>query len=172
MEEIWEICFYNGEIFDNYEVSNLGNVRSLNYNKTGQIKILKQIESGNGYLYVDLCKDKKVKQCRIHILVANAFIPNDNPTIKTEIHHINHNKHDNRVENLMWIDRKTHNLDEEVMEQRKQTKHKKVRCIETNTVYDSILQASEETGIHKGNIVQVCKGKRKSCGGFTWEYVD
>ena len=51
-------------------------------------------------------------------------------------------------------------------------KARRVKCIETNIVYDSIAQASKETGLSDGNISQVCKGKRKSCGGFTWEYVE
>ena len=54
-----------------------------------------------------------------------------------------------------------------------QTTHtQKVRCIELDKIYDSVKQASEELGISHGNISQVCSGKRQSCGGYTWEYVE
>lgn len=44
-----------------------------------------------------------------------------------------------------------------------------VRCIETNIVYESILQAKRETGI--SNIHSACKGGRKTAGGYHWEFV-
>lgn len=49
---------------------------------------------------------------------------------------------------------------------------KKVRCIETGIIYESMLQASEETGVNQGNISLCCRGKRKTAGGKHWEYVD
>ena len=36
--------------------------------------------------------------------------------------------------------------------------------------WDSGKQASEELNINKGNITAVCKGKRKSSGGYIWRY--
>lgn len=83
-----------------YEVSDWGNVRSLNYNKTNQVKLLKQVAAKDGYLVVCLHKNGKQKEGKIHRLVATAFIPNqdDKPTVD----HINGNKTDNRVENLRW----------------------------------------------------------------------
>lgn len=45
-------------------------------------------------------------------------------------------------------------------------------CIETNTRYDCIKDASAIFGINKSNISQVCQGKRKSAGGYHWAYVD
>lgn len=37
-------------------------------------------------------------------------------------------------------------------------------------IYNSISDASRETGIHHSNIIANCKGRRKSAGGFIWEY--
>lgn len=37
-------------------------------------------------------------------------------------------------------------------------------------IFDSIIQASIETGINKGNISSVCTGKRKTAGGYIWKY--
>lgn len=62
--------------YEGYEVSSFGNVRSLNYHRTGQTKVLSPGENGRGYLFVDLCKNGKVKHYFVHRLVAEAFIPN------------------------------------------------------------------------------------------------
>ena len=62
----------------------------------------------NGYLAVNLYKDRKVKHYYVHRLVAQTFIPNPNGF--KEVNHINCDKHDNSVGNLEWCDRK-HNLE-------------------------------------------------------------
>ena len=49
---------------------------------------------------------------------------------------------------------------------------KRIRCIETQVIYDSVQQASRETGLNDGNIIKCCKGKLKTCGKLHWEYVD
>ena len=52
------------------------------------------------------------------------------------------------------------------------TPPRKVKCIETQVIYESINEAERQTGISHGNIINVCKGKLKTTGGFHWEYVD
>lgn len=37
-------------------------------------------------------------------------------------------------------------------------------------IFDSIAEAERQTGIHHSNIVNNCKGIRKSAGGYIWEY--
>ena len=88
-----------------YQVSNLGNVKSLNYNKTGKAEILNPGVS-RGYLRVGLIKEGKRKQFGVHRLVAIAFLPN--PNNYTDVHHINRYTSDNRVENLKWLNRAEH----------------------------------------------------------------
>lgn len=103
--EIWKaINGYEGL----YEVSNLGNVRSLDRKCTfkGKVSIrkgclLKKRIDRYGYYYFILCKDGKIKNFRAHRLVAEAFIPNEEN--KTQIDHINTIRTDNRVENLRWV---------------------------------------------------------------------
>jgi hypothetical protein len=87
------------EDFPEYEVSNLGRVKSLNYHRSGQEQLLKQVLQ-NGYLIVCLHKDKIQKNVKVHRLVVKAFLPN--PENKRTIDHINRNKQDNRLENLRW----------------------------------------------------------------------
>ena len=36
--------------------------------------------------------------------------------------------------------------------------------------YPSVMEAERQTGCSQSNICQCCKGKRKSCGGFIWQY--
>lgn len=81
-----------------YKVSIDGDVKSL---ITG--KILRPRKTKDGYLRVDLCKDGKRKSFLVHRLVAQAFIPNDDPEHKTQVNHISEfEKTNNRVENLSW----------------------------------------------------------------------
>lgn len=87
-----------------YEVSNMGRVKSLNYNNTNKEKIKKQVKFKNGYLYVSLNKKKKIKTIRVHRLVANAFIPN--PNCYPMLNHKDECKTNNCVDNLEWCDAK------------------------------------------------------------------
>lgn len=48
---------------------------------------------------------------------------------------------------------------------------KKVECIETKIIYDSILEASIKTNTNQTCIVNVCKGKQNIAGGYHWKYV-
>ena len=49
---------------------------------------------------------------------------------------------------------------------------KKVLCIELNTTYDTVSDASKMLNIDKGNISKCCNGKLKSAGGYKFKYVD
>ena len=77
-----------------YEVSTEGRVRNLNG------KILK-LKTDFGYKRIGLRLDNKQVFFRVHRLVAAAFIPKIEG--KNDVHHINHIRHDNRVENLQWV---------------------------------------------------------------------
>lgn len=62
---------------------------------------------------------------------------------------------------------------EETIEKIKKTrKRKQVRCIETDIIYESVREAGKILNCNPGNILKCCKGKRKTCGGYHWEYVD
>ena len=92
--------------FDGYQVSNLGNVRSLNYKGTKNIQLLKPSLSGpnRGYKSISMQVAAKVIRRNIHRLVAMTFIPN--PKNLPEINHIDEDGTNNKVNNLEWCDRK------------------------------------------------------------------
>ena len=49
---------------------------------------------------------------------------------------------------------------------------KKVLCVETNKVYDSMEEASKKTKANRSKISDVCRGVRKTAGGYHWKYAD
>lgn len=90
-----------------YKVSNDGIVKSVDRKTTGKRnrmikgKELKQRDNIANYFIVDLCKDGIVeKGCRVHRLVADAFIPN--PNNLPEVNHLDGDRKNNNVSNLEW----------------------------------------------------------------------
>ena len=49
--------------------------------------------------------------------------------------------------------------------------HRAVKCIETGIIYESLAEAMRTTGINNTHILDVCKGRCKTAGGYHWEYV-
>ena len=86
--------------YEDYQVSNYGNVKSLKY---GKEKILSKGLDSSGYLLVCLCKDGKVKTFTIHQLVAVAFLNHTPNGCKIIIDHIDNDKLNNNIINLQLI---------------------------------------------------------------------
>lgn len=84
-----------------YQVSNLGNVKRLNYRGTGKERLLKNYLGCVGYYKICLSKDGKVTTVNIHRLISQTFIPN--PENKPQVNHINGIKTDNNIKNLEWV---------------------------------------------------------------------
>ena len=98
MEEIWkDIDEFDGK----YQVSNKGNVQSLNYNNTGKPALLKPKINRLGYREVKLSKNNKTKNFLVSTLVALAFVPN--PHNKPKVTHKDNDKQNDTPENLKWV---------------------------------------------------------------------
>lgn len=170
MEEIWrDIKGYEGL----YQVSNLGNVKSLCYNKTKNLsKLLKPRKnkvSGDAYFIVSLCKNGIHKNFYIHRLVAEAFIENVNDL--PQVNHIDEDKSNNKVSNLEWCTI-AYNLNYGTC--RKRAARKTGMSVfqytkDGNFVkeYYSIHEATRQTGIT--NVGDCIRGKSKTAGGFVWK---
>lgn len=53
-------------------------------------------------------------------------------------------------------------------------KTKKVLCVETNCVYESVRDAEKQLGLSHGNLAKCCNNVYgfKTCGGYHWKYID
>lgn len=186
MEEVWKDIFYvdirTSEIIDfrnQYQISNLGNVRSLidNHGKR-QNKLLKQREKF-GYLVVNLSKNGKHKDFKIHRLVAHMFIENNEH--KKEVNHKDENKHNNNVANLEWCTAKENcnygTRNERGGKNRKGNKNPRSQMviginIKTGQIikYDYIDLCKFDDFL-PSKVSACCRKERKSHKGYKWYYL-
>jgi|TARA_R110001606_G_scaffold282123_1_gene430750 hypothetical protein len=95
--EIWKKI----KDYPDYEVSNLGNVKSLKFNKE---RILKASKDSDGYLLVTLCKKGTQKSFTVHQLVAMAFLNHiKNGSNGLVVDHINNVRTDNNITNIQLL---------------------------------------------------------------------
>ena len=97
--DILKIYFKRIDGYDNYFVSNFGNVINSKTNK-----MLKPRNDIQGYNVINLYQNGKYKTFKVHRLVGIAFL--ENPDNKPMIVHIDDNKSNNDVKNLRWVTRK------------------------------------------------------------------
>ena len=182
--EIWKpIKGYEGK----YEISNLGRVKSLNYNRTKKEKILKPTLSHNGYFIVTLSKNGKTKKFRVNRLVIETFIPDKSDFKSTpdedrnnididnlEVNHIDENIKNNNLNNLEWC---THKYNMNYGERNlKIVKHikKAIYQYDLNNKfikeYESITQANKKTHIPISSISACCVGQRKKTNGYIFKF--
>lgn len=177
--EIWkDIKGYEGM----YQISNWGRVRSLDrvsyqkhysgclsrYEHKG--RILRLSSRPNGYVRVTINRHCET----VHRLVAEAFL--EKPEGKDYINHLDANPKNNHVNNLEWCTQ-SENIQYAYNNGTKKPPHmKKVSQYDLNgnliKVWISQTEAARQLGIHQANIYKVCSGKRKTAGGFKWQYTE
>lgn len=174
MTEIWKPIKGYEEL---YEVSNFGRVKSLakrvGTSFRNSEKILKSSNVAHGYQAVVLHHDGKQKTHTIHRLVAEAFIKN--PKNKRCVNHKKGIKTDNRASELEWathLENTQHAWKNGL--QNNDNIRKKVAQIKDGKVvkiWESQTEARDYLCIKgRGGISECCIGKRKSSGGFQWEF--
>ena len=183
MEQYKDIEGYEGI----YQVSNEGNVKSLNYNHTGNERILRPaVNRSNGYLQVILWKDCKRKHHQVHRLVASAFI--DNLDNLPQVNHKDECKTNNCVDNLEWCTCE-YNQNYGTRNQRISETHTNgklsipidmltkdgelIRTFPSLHEAERWLRANGFPKARQSAISSCCKGKLyKSCYGFKWRYAN
>ena len=130
---------------------------------------LKPMANKDGYLRVGLNKDGIKKQFMVHRLVGEAYIPN--PEGLPQIGHKDETRDNNCVSNLYWTTAKE-NCNYGQHRERKSKAHSiPIICVELNKEFESALKAGQELGIDSSSIRKCCKGKRKTAGGYHWQYL-
>jgi hypothetical protein len=141
------------EIFKNipnhidYKVSNLGNVKSVKFNKERVLKTTLR----NGYKRVILYKKNTTETYMVHQLVAITFLNHKLSGMKLVINHINFDKLDNRLVNL------------EVVTQRKNANKKHLK---SSSKYTGV---SWDKNSKKWRAQTTIDGKQKHLGLFECE---
>jgi hypothetical protein len=164
----------------NYEVSNLGRIRSYCWNR----EVIRKVHIGTtGYFEITLHDKMKQKRCKVHRLVALAFIPKVKG--KTMVNHKNGLKTDNRVENLEWCTMSENSmhayatcLSKPAWTGKFGQKNKTAKLVGQFTKdgkkimeFYGAREAQRKTGVAFRNISQVCVGERPSAGGYIWKFI-
>lgn len=182
--EVWkDIKGYEGF----YKSSTFGRARSLDTyrkDKNGTVKfyrgrILKPITDKNGYLYVNLYKNNKLKRFLIHRLVVEAFleIPEElkhlEGTRYLQVNHKDENKQNNNVENLEFCNCKYNVNYGTAIARRSKTISKPVLQFTLDGEFVREWKSTMEcgrNGYSYGAVAACCRGKRKKHKDFIWKY--
>lgn len=155
-----------------YQISNLGNVKSLNYKRSNISKLLNYKKDGNFYPSVLLCKNNKTKRFLIHRLIATYFIPN--PLNLPCINHIDGNKLNYNLNNLEWCthsENTKHAFKIGLMSNPKKGNIKsqqKIIDITTNIVYDTIKEVAIKFNLKYSTLTQKLNGTHKNNTNFKY----
>ncbi|MBP2652625.1 MAG: EnPhEFRM31 [Firmicutes bacterium] len=164
--EIWkDVEDYEGI----YQVSNLGNVRSLNYRRKGLISNVKQGIDHYGYPKIRLYKNGVRLEYKVHRLVAKAFL--DNSMGLPEVNHKDYNRKNNNISNLEWVSK----LDNIIHQSKRglfgrQATTRRIIAIPINggetLLFNSVKEASQGIGVAQCCISYCLSGKQKFTRGY------
>ena len=173
MKEIWKnVIGYEGL----YEVSNYGNVRSLekevvvkgfqkNIKGIRKQRTLSQKEDKQGYLFVRISKNGIRKRIAVHRLVAYAFLKQIDG--KTQVNHIDGNVKNNHSDNLEWVNNYENSYHRDFVLRNKS----RYLCVETGRVFNSLTDVEREMKIKGSNVCSCINGRIETAYGYHWERV-
>ena len=189
--EIWRTPIHKGEVFDNYQVSNLGQILSLNFRNTGKSELMNPWEDKDGYLKIGLRNNRKTDFILVHRLIAETFIPN--PDNLPQVNHKIDTKEGKKINmvifnedgsinkektTLEWCDGKyNHNygtINERISKANTNGKLSK-RVLQLSLdgelirEYPSVREC-ERNGFDHSAVCRCCNGKQKTHKGFRFMY--
>lgn len=172
MNEEWkDIPGFEGK----YQISSLGRVRTLNYKRTKQIRIMNGVTDVRGYKCIAFREGgvgSKQKHFMIHRLVAGSFIPN--PENKPFVNHKDGDRCNNSAGNLEWCTRaenEKHKIYVLGHASGSMIPPKRVRCVETGEEFESISSAARKMGVCQGAISCALTADYRTSCGYHWKYI-
>ena len=132
-------------------------------------KFLTPLVGKDGYLFVHLYKDGKMKNYKIHRLVAEAYIPNSENL--PQINHKDENKTNNCLQNLEWCDA-SYNINYGTRN-KKVSNSKKIPILQYDLDGNFIREwpSATDVGLEvQSHICDCLKGNRKTAYGYIWKY--
>jgi hypothetical protein len=189
--EIWkDINGYEGC----YQVSNFGNVRSLERqlaDKNGKLKTYKERllmlqPNSRGYFRVNLKKQGIDHKVFVHRLVAMHFVDNPDGITNNIVNHIDNDYTNNSADNLEWTTLKGNSQHAKKQGRLKRDNHWRARqrakheangrsVVGTNIKTGEMvrfvcLNDSRKAGFEPSCVCECCKNERRTHAGYTWRY--
>ena len=163
-----------------YEINEKGEVR----NKKTK-KILSISKSTNGYLKVHLYKNNMLKNCYIHRLIAEMFIPN--PHNYLCVNHKDGNKTNNKIDNLEWCSYSMNNkhaynnklktITNKFKNSMKENGIKRRKSVLQYSLdgclikeWKSITEIKNTLGFSISNISRCCRNEQLIANNYIWKY--
>lgn len=176
-KEVWkDIKGYKGI----YQVSNMGRVRSLDrmvpHDRTGKHgtgqrrikgRMMSTKEIKTAYLTVTLSRGRPSIPTYVHRLVIETFVPRAKG--KRHCNHIDGNKHNNKLSNLEWSNKRENAIHAVKMGLIKICKP--IKCVQTGKEYASIGEAAKDMGIHRVTLQSAVKRGNLVYGKYRFERV-
>lgn len=94
--------------YEGYAIDIDGNVYSLNYKRTGEMRMLKPCINGRGYNVIALRKDGKTLTHAVHRLYAQAYLPDYSEDLQVD--HIDCDRTNNDLNNLRMVTSQQNNF--------------------------------------------------------------
>eukprot|EP01084_Bolivina_argentea_P173426 300383_1 len=152
-----------------YWVSNEGRIKSVRKNK--REKLMKVYLQG-GYVKIGALRAFG-SEC-VHKAIATCWVPNAHNY--TMVDHIDTNIQNNHPSNLRWVENCKQNHANELTRRNFSVDIKllQISLIDGSVIrtWDRAVSVNRELGFQTGNILWVCRGKRKTAYGFKWKFVD